>query len=150
LINPNTLSGNLESEIDLSIAAGLVDCLLKFLKGAPHSALYVSTNLICKQEPVTPEAAKEFFPDAAPFVERLQSLIPVARKIASTEANNLVCNCFAAILEASLQCGSVWDSFKSSGQCSKLFHQLLLADPIPDIRQGIADSVRGICCTLPT
>ena len=101
-------------------------------------------------EPVTPEAAEEFFPDAMPFVDRLQSLIQVARKIPSIEANNLVCNCFAVILEASMQCGNVWDSFKSRRQCSVLFQKLLLADPISDIRQGIADSVRGICCTLPT
>jgi ubiquitin carboxyl-terminal hydrolase 34 len=83
-------------------------------------------------------------------VDRLQSLIRVARDISSVEANNLVCNCFAALLEASLQCASVWDAFKSRQQCSDIFQKLLLADPVLDIRQGIADSVRGICCTLPT
>lgn len=33
LTTPGVLSDNLDSEVDLSTAAGLVDCLLKFLKG---------------------------------------------------------------------------------------------------------------------
>lgn len=61
-----------------------------------------------------------------------------------------MCNSFAAILEASLQCEDVWESFRSGRQCSSLFRSLLMAHPLLDVRQGIADSVRGICCTLST
>lgn len=33
LITPGLVNGTLDSEVDLSITAGLVDCLLRFLKG---------------------------------------------------------------------------------------------------------------------
>lgn len=101
-------------------------------------------------EPVSADVAAILLPDAQAFVERLQSLIPQARSISTTQANSLVCNCFATVLEASLHCKNVWETFKKANQCSSLFRCLLLEDMRPEIRQGVTESIRGICCTLST
>lgn len=99
-------------------------------------------------EPVSAEAAGGLFSDPKAFVERLQSLIPQVEAIPTPQAIGLVCNCFAAILEASLHCAEVWGFFKSADQCSQLFRCLLLEDTRQEIRQGVAESIRGICGTL--
>lgn len=151
LITPGLTSGTLDSEVDLSITAGLVDCVLRFLKGTYKPCNTISNTDISRWvEPVSAEVAARFLPDAQAFVERLQSLIPQARNISSTQANDLVCNCFATILEASLRCKNVWEIFKSANQCSSLFRCLLLEDRRSEIRQGVAESIRGICYTLST
>lgn len=47
LITPGLISGTLDSEVDLSITAGLVDCVLRFLKGTYNSCNLSSQLLKC-------------------------------------------------------------------------------------------------------
>ena len=107
-------------------------------------------HFLVSLEPVSDEIASNFFSaaEAQAFLERLQSLILHATIISASQAHRLVCDCFSTIIEASLHCRNVWNFFKSSDKCSSLFRGLLLEDEREDIRQGVAESIRGICCTL--
>lgn len=150
LTTPGVLNDSLDSNVDISTAAGLVDCALKFLKGR-LTPICVSICLTFHiLEPVSSEMASKFFLDPLAFIKRLQGLIQSAQVIPNLEAANLVCDSFAVILEASLHCNHIWHIFKDTNKCSVLFQSLLLGDARQEIRQGVAGSIRGICCTLPT
>lgn len=63
---------------------------------------------------------------------------------------HLVRNSFSAILEAALHSGEVWASFKDHTEFTTLLRELLLEDFRHEVRQGVADAIRGVCGTLPT
>lgn len=150
IVAPGVFSEHHDSEVNLLVAAGLVDCLLRFLKGIFTHMFKKSIRLsACVAEPVPPETAKDIIPDPPAFVERLRFLITSARMGSSPDANTTACKCFATILEASLHSKSVWNFFKSTDQCLNLLRSFLLEDSRQELRQGVADSIRGICCTLP-
>lgn len=123
-----------QDDVDLMTAAGLVDCMLSFLR-----------------EPTSPELAKEYVEDAPAFVDRLVSSLLAAQTFEhSTFAHSLLQNCFAVLLEASLHCRSVWQHFRTADYCSIVLQRLLLEDLRQDVRQGASDRLKGICSALPT
>lgn len=124
----------MDQDMETATAAGVVDCLLRFLK-----------------EPVSPETSALYFSDAAAFVERLRGLIATTKsQLTTTDSVRLVRNSFSAILEAALHSGKVWASFKEHTGFTTLLRELLLEDLRQEIRQGVADAIRGVCGTLPT
>ena len=86
------------------------------------------------------------------LVERLVALLRVASEtplLGLPIAADLTCRCFATILEASLHSSIVWTSFKNRPDISDLMRNLLLDDPRPSVRKGVADAVAGVCGPLP-
>ena len=111
----------------------------------------LESNFLCHIEAVSAEVSSMFFSDAATLVERLLWFIDFAQSgVSSPQIIELVRKSFAVILEASLHCNKVWVYFKNTSHSSTLSKTLLLEDLRPEIRQGVADSIRGICCSLPT
>lgn len=130
----------------------MIDCLLSFLKGlSDNTASAIMILTVVSTEPVWQDLAIDLFPDTPALVERLLWLIPEAQSLMSNpQADSLVCNCFASLLEASLVSKDVWTHFKDTPHFGALLQNLLLEDPREDIRKGTADSLRGIFCTLPS
>jgi len=146
-------STSIDAGTDVSTAVGLVDCLLTFLKGSYPCQVFSRSNVNTFHfiEAVSPEVSSTFFSDEAALVERLLSFITFAQS--GTNSNlgiELVRKSFAVILEASLHCSKVWIYFKRTDQSSIPLQHLLIEDTRQEIRQGVADSIRGICCSLPT
>lgn len=86
------------------------------------------------------------------MVERLVALLLVANEaplLGLPLAADLTCRCFATILEASLHSNIVWTSFKNRPDVSGLMRSLLLDNPRPGVRKGVADAVTGVCGPLP-
>ena len=144
---------SIDAEIDISTAVGLVDCLLTFLKGLLPcpSLIGPRANIFHHVEAVPVEVSSTFFSDEAALVERLLLFIAFAQSGTNSDQEiELVSKSFATILEASLHCHKVWIYFKNANRSSTLLQKLLLENSRPEIRQGVADSIRGICCSLPT
>lgn len=84
-------------------------------------------------------------------MERLRGLIATTKsQTTTTDSVRLVRNSFSAVLEAALHSGKVWASFKDHTGFTAILRELLLEDLRHEIRQGLADAIRGVCGTLPT
>ena len=151
LTQSNMARTALVGEVGLTTAAGLVNCLLDFLKGLSGPLIANTAYSPCPPEPTSADLSRSYVSDASTFVDRLQSCIVSALSYErSAMSEELACNCFAALLEASLHCPNVWESFKTADGCATLLQQLLLEDPREGIRQGIAARLEGICAALAT
>lgn len=145
------ISTSLDAGIDVTTAAGLIDCLLTYLKGLhPTSgSRFKSANGGRFAEPVSTDVSSTFFADPSTLVQQLLWLISSAQTIPiNGQVDDLVRDSFATLLEASLHSTIVWDHFKNASQSSTLLQKLLLEDNRHDVRQGVADAIRGICCSL--
>jgi len=101
-------------------------------------------------EPTSAELSRKYVADAAGFVERLTSCLFSVQSLEATYlSGNLVLNCFAVLLEASLHCRSVWEHFQVAGRCTVLLRAILLEDMRWEVRQGVADRLKGIFSVLP-
>jgi len=102
-------------------------------------------------EPTSAELSRNYVADGPAFVERLTSCLFSAQSLGATFlSGNLVLNCFAVLLESSLHCRSVWEHFQVAGRCTVLLRAVLLEDTRWEIRQGVADRLKGIFSVLPT
>ncbi|KAL8681113.1 MAG: hypothetical protein Q9186_002765 [Xanthomendoza sp. 1 TL-2023] len=109
--------------------AGLVECLLKFLKEAART-----------------ESSNKILSDKGLIVDRLLSLIALADDTRDTSvASFLICGSLGCILEASLHSETLFESFKNADRFRTILQKALLRDRRRLIRQGIARSIRSIC-----
>ncbi|KAL8800419.1 MAG: hypothetical protein Q9182_005195 [Xanthomendoza sp. 2 TL-2023] len=109
--------------------AGLVECLLKFLKEAARTD---SSNKILSEKLLV--------------VDRLLSLITLADDTQDISvASSLICGSLGCILEASLHSEILFESFKNADHFRTILQKALLHDHRRPIRQGIARSIRSIC-----
>ena len=152
----STLNLNIGShgaEVDVSVALGMVDCLIMFLKGSRSSFAVTeteSTDLSRHIEPVPVEAGFSVFPNPLGLLKRLHSMIPEALSVVnSSEADLLATSCFAALFKASLCSHIFWEHFKNADVCSALLRRLLLDEPKWQIRVRVAEYVKSICRPLP-
>ena len=152
LTSEDKLGASADAEIDVSTAAGLIDCLLLFLKGLWQisSLPSPSSHGLCLLEAVSLGISGTLLSDAAVLIERLLWFIAFAESdSSSSQGIELVCKSFAALLEVSLHCSRAWNYFKNTDKSSMRLQRLLLEDPKLEIRQGIADAIHGICYSLP-
>ena len=153
LITFDIVGPSVENKVDLATAAGLVDCLLAFLKGSRQLRSLLANHLLTLQptEPTSPDVSKSYIADAAAFVERLVSCLFTAQSLERTlDSDELVTNCFAVLLEASLHCPGVWGKLKSAGQFTALLRGIILEDTQFEVRAAAADRLKGIFSVLPT
>lgn len=135
------------------LAARLIDCLLSYLKGLCKPHLVNKTMFLnndCILEPIAVEEQMTLFSDPQALLDRLRSITAAGLGISqNSEAGNMVCNCFATVLEASLHSEAFYTCLKESAELSPLIQRLLLEESRVQIRQGIAKTIESICCTLP-
>lgn len=144
---------SIQSEVELAVAAGLVDCLLAFLKGLKLPSLRIRNPVFTSNsiEPTSAELSKRYIADAAAFVKCLISCLFAAQSLNSTQlSNGLILNCFAVLLEASLYCPNVWEVFRTADQATALLGDIILKNTSYEVREGVADRLRGIFAVLPT
>ncbi|MCJ1473220.1 hypothetical protein MMC13_001871, partial [Lambiella insularis] len=134
------------------IATGLVECLLRFLKGGINNQLLLyRANKLDAQEPVPPSLSATYFGRAAALVDRLQLLLTAAQASTSTNQNIwLVEICFSTILEISLCSKVIWNYFTGHSSTAQLLRSLLLENTHEKIREGVVASVRRVCGTMPS
>ncbi|KAL8651279.1 MAG: hypothetical protein Q9226_004773 [Calogaya cf. arnoldii] len=109
--------------------AGLVKCLLSFLKEAART-----------------DISEKILSDEGPLVERLLSLADLANDTKELSlAESLICGSLGCILEASLHSESFFESFKNAGRFATLLRKALLHDQRRPIRFGTAMAIRSIC-----
>ncbi|KAL8805357.1 MAG: hypothetical protein Q9200_005460 [Gallowayella weberi] len=109
--------------------AGLVECLLKFLKEAART-----------------DSSNEILSDKLLVVDRLLSLITLADDTRDISvASSLICGSLGCVLEASLHSETLFESFKNADRFRTILQKALLHDQRRPIRQGIARSIRSIC-----
>ena len=138
-------------EVDISVALGLVECLLMFLKGLHLFILLTQfTDTSRYSEPVPAEAGLSMFPNPLALLKRLQSMIPEALSVSnSSEADFLAINCFAALLKASLCSDTFWKHLKVADVCSTLLRRLLLDEQKWQTRVRVAEWIKSLCRPLP-
>ncbi|KAI9815552.1 MAG: hypothetical protein M1827_002686 [Pycnora praestabilis] len=134
LTSTDMFEGVSDERLKLSLATRLVDCLLVFLK-----------------EPVSSETSATYFVDGPKLVNRLLSVLKSAKKasLSSDSSVSLTCQCFSTIIEASLHSDSIWADFSHRLDLPDLLRDLLLQDGRPELRKGVADTIVGVCRTLP-
>ncbi|KAL8785754.1 MAG: hypothetical protein Q9213_003178 [Squamulea squamosa] len=109
--------------------AGLIDCLLKFLKEAGRT-----------------DSSNKVLSDKIPLVERLFGLSDLADNVKELSvAVSLLCGSVGCMLEASLHSDSFFERFKNSGRFEVLLQKALLHDQRRQIHLGTAKIIRSIC-----
>ncbi|KAL8927422.1 MAG: hypothetical protein Q9172_001353 [Xanthocarpia lactea] len=109
--------------------AGLVECLLRFLKEAART-----------------DSSNKTLSDKGPLVERLFSLGDLADDSKELPvAASLICGSLGCLLEASLHSKSFFQSFKNAGRFQGLLQKALLQDQRQPIRLGTARAISSIC-----
>ena len=137
--------------IDVMTAIGLIECLLRFLKGAvPFLVCNRQTNVFMA-EPVPLDVSATYFDDAPAFLDQLRQLIGAAQLSQQTpQTIHLIHLSFAIMLEASLYSKSVWQYYKQHLSSLQLLRSLLLESPYEKLREGVVRSIRGVCSSLPS
>lgn len=64
------------------------------------------------------------------------------------DAGILASTCFIVLLKVSLRSEAFWVLFKDADVCATLLRQLLLEEPVWQVRRRVADCIRGICADL--
>ena len=152
LTRVETSSPGVDTETDAMIMLGLVDCLLRFLKGSIRQVMMKTRTLISPVlEPISPSTPVSYIPNGVLLADRLLALISAAL---STPGNMMAANlgslCFKALLEASLHSQEVWSQFNSKQEAAVILQMLLLSDAAYMVREDAADAIRALCGTLPT
>lgn len=127
--------------------AGLVECLLKFLKGVLQTITDgTSSNGMSLSEAARTDSSDGILSGKVSLVDRLLSLISQADDIKDISvASALICGSLGCILEASLHSATLFESFKNAGRFQAILQKALLHDRRRPIRMGIARSIRSIC-----
>ena len=147
------VGSSLENEVDLAFAAGLMKCLLAFLRGLrpPDSCLVDSLFISNLVEPTSADISKDYILDSVTFIERLVSCLFAAQSLESTElSSDLVLDSFAVLLEASLHCPNVWETLQTAAGITALLGSILLKDTRLKVRDGAMARLNGIFAVLPT
>ncbi|KAL8728289.1 MAG: hypothetical protein Q9166_005496 [cf. Caloplaca sp. 2 TL-2023] len=132
---------------DHQAVAGLVECLLKFLKGEWQVVTdETGSNSMSISEAARTNSTKKILSDKVSLVERLFSSINAANDTKELRmALALTCGSLGCILEASLHSETFFENFKNAGQFRMILQKALLHDRRRAIRLGIAKSIRSIC-----
>ncbi|KAI4169825.1 MAG: hypothetical protein LQ343_005374 [Gyalolechia ehrenbergii] len=133
---------------ELRAVAGLIECLLKFLKGEQGSMSdHVSnTNVIAISEATRTEASSKLLSEQASLVEGLLCLINIAEHTEDLSlVLSLTCGSLGCILEASLHSKVFFKAFQDANQFQIILRKVLLCEPRRVIRVGIAKSIKSIC-----
>ncbi|KAL8994894.1 MAG: hypothetical protein Q9169_005268 [Polycauliona sp. 2 TL-2023] len=109
--------------------AGLVRCLLRFLKEAART-----------------DSSDKIISDASSLVERLLCLADLADDTKDLVlAESLICGSLGCLFEASLHSDLFFENFKSAGRFGALLKKALIHDRRRPIRFGTAMAISGIC-----
>ncbi|KAI9723365.1 MAG: hypothetical protein M1812_001249 [Candelaria pacifica] len=122
-------------QLKVSIAARIVECLLAFLK-----------------EPVRPEIAASYFTNETALVSRLMTMLRAAISTSTDQgfnSTNLARQCFATIVEASLHSDVIWKVFTERSDVKEILSSVLTMDGRIDLRRGVADTILGVCASVP-
>jgi hypothetical protein len=133
-------------------AVGLIECLMKFLKGEASFRGYLpSTNSGVAIEPVPLAVSATYFDSASALSDRLRGLISAAQSsLGISQAAYLMQICFGAMLEASLYSKAVWNHYRSHRSSQALLRSLLLESIDTKLREGVVLLIRSICGSLPS
>ena len=143
--------GKHDSEVDLIVAEGLIDCLFGFVKAArdAQSANNNNGKVEALQDGVIVEESTPILQESGPLINRCISLISEASMFSnSTEADKLVYGTFSVILESSLLSSECWSTFKATGMAPWLLKKLLLQQPKESNRQVTAKTIKNICLPI--
>ncbi|KAL9131097.1 MAG: hypothetical protein Q9217_000859 [Psora testacea] len=135
-------------DVDFTVAEGLTDCLVGFLKAAQDSPSATADDIKDEASPdlVVIQEAAPLLPEPEFLIDRCISLISEASTVsANVEADKLVFGSFSVILEASLLSPECWSVFKNTGMVPWLLKRLLLEQPKDSNRQVTAKTIRNIC-----
>ncbi|KAI9827937.1 MAG: hypothetical protein M1819_006880 [Sarea resinae] len=135
LTSSNMREGLTDNPLKFLAAAGLVKCLLDFLK-----------------EPVSLETSEAYFSNEPLLVDCLCNLLTLAKETTLRFGGNpvdVVCQCFETVIEASLHSDTVWTTFSKRPDIQDLLQDLLLKDTRAALREGIAHSIFSVCSELP-
>ncbi|KAL9032013.1 MAG: hypothetical protein Q9196_000026 [Gyalolechia fulgens] len=114
---------------ELRAVAGLIECLLKFLKEAART-----------------DASRKLLSEQASLVERLLLLINITEHTEDLSlVLSLTCGSLGCILEASLHSDVFFKAFQDANQFQTILRKVLLCEPRRVIRGGIAKSIKSIC-----
>ncbi|MCJ1398303.1 hypothetical protein MMC11_001500 [Xylographa trunciseda] len=140
------------SRSETMTAVGLIECLLKFLKGGVFQKSGLAlTNIRQNAEPVPLEISAMYFSDPPALIDRLRLLIFTAQESPITAQTIwLVEICFSAMLEASLYSKASWSYLRNHSSSPRLLRCLLLESPHEKIREGAVASVRRVCGAMPS
>ncbi|KAL8952870.1 MAG: hypothetical protein Q9222_001228 [Ikaeria aurantiellina] len=109
--------------------AGLIECLLKFLK---ETARTESSDMTLSKHTA--------------LVGRLLSLSRIGEQIEELSlASSFICSSLGCILEASLHSEAFFKAFKDAGQLATYLGKALIRDSRQSVRLGIARSIESIC-----
>ena len=136
------------SEIEFTVAEGIVDCLVCFLKAARdyRSIPDNPTKADAPSDLVIVQRVAPFLPEPEALVDRCISLISEASMAGnSVEADKLIYGTFSVILEASLLSPDCWSAFKNTGMVPWLLKKLFLEQPKDSNRQVTVKIVKNIC-----
>ena len=136
---------------DVITAAGLIDCLLQFLKGKLRYHVICLSLTYHSTEPVSSDTSAKYFLEPSMLVDCLHRLIVAAPSIKSgPEISSLIRKCFASMLEASLHSKTVWTCFKTHQSTSQLLSKLLIESNDRGVREGVVVSMKSVCGEMPT
>ena len=140
------------SRTETMTAIGLIECLLKFLKGGESQNADLSlTDTRRNVEPVPLETSATYFSDPPALMDRLRLLIFTTQEPSPTvQTIWLIELCFSAMLEASLYSKASWGYLKNHPSSPQLLRCLLLESPHEKIRDGVAGSIRRVCVAMPS
>ena len=121
---------NLTIDSEASVATALVECFLAFLR-----------------QPKTPDNGTISLLNTGSLVHRLNSLIlrGIALSPSSLDARRLVCESFAACLEASVHSQEFRSSLVEASVLPSLLQLLLLQEPLTSTRHCVAVTIQRIC-----
>lgn len=127
--------------------AGLVKCLLRFLKGEHQTNMERTvSNPFPSSEAARTDSSNKILSEEGPLVDRLLSLVDLADETKELSlAESLICGSLGCILEASLHSESFFESFKNAGRFRVLLKRALLLDQRRSIRFGTAMAISSIC-----
>ena len=131
----------------------LASSITKELTSPTDELLVELTDLlnIALKEAVSEKVAAEYIPSTSNFVESVLSLLSMALHGPSTHNKlNIVYNCFAIALEASLKNSRAWETLKSHGGMAKLLEATWITSPNPTQRTSTVQVVKSICAVLPS
>ena len=139
------------SRSETMTAIGLIECLLKFLKGGISQNSDLALTDTSNVEPVPPATSATYFSDPPALMDRLRLLIFTAQESSLTvQTIWLIELCFSAMLEASLYSKASWSYLKNHSSSPQLLRCLLLESPQEKIRDGVAGSIRRVCGAMPS
>ena len=139
-ISPNVPGGT-------RAVAGLVRCLLRFLRGEQQTTLKRTvSNPLPSSEAQRTDYSDKLISDEGPLAECLLWVVDLADDTKElADAESLICGSLGCILEASLHSESFFESFKNTSRFTALLRKALLHDQRRPIRFGTAMAISSIC-----